>query len=192
MKRKDFLKISGCTVKQFDNMQARGHLPFRPKFGSVLEDQQREFAHADYSVMDAFRMRVFLDASGNRGLSAEVAKYIAANCDRHLRAASAKVQSAEDLWIFYAQERPSSADDTGQKIVGRTLSAGLLEDLPEFVAQMAMEEIQFLALINASRASHDLLLCAVAARVLGDGCNFARPVWECEAQGVAADTSQGR
>jgi len=166
MKRKAFLTIAGCTVKRFDNMQLRDQLPFRPQFGAFGEDAKAEYAQADYSVMDAFRMRVFLDAAENKGLSVEAAKYIAGNCERALRGASA-VGGDGDLWIFYAQGRAFQPEDGGDAITGRTLGAGTLDTLAEFVAaKVDRDETQFLALINASLASRHVLGSAVKAGLI--------------------------
>lgn len=182
MKRKAFLAIAGCTVKRFDNMQLRDQLPFRPQFGPGADAPQAEYAQADYSVMDAFRMRVFLDAAENKGLSVEAAKYIAGNCDRYLRPVSARATpdgAGEDLWIFYAQGRPYASADTGEQMTPRTLGAGTLASLPAFMAEKVdRHENQFLVLINASLASLYVLAAALKSGVIEGDADPIQHVWE--------------
>jgi len=178
MKRKEFLEIAGCTVKRFDNMRLRDQMPFTPKPGGVSDDPEGK--HADYSILDAFQLRIFLDAIENKGLPADTATYIAGNCIHHLRAASERVgQGGDELWVFYAHGRPFRFSDTGETMTPRRLGAGTLAELPAFVRdKLSPEETQFIALVNASVASLFVLVAALKADVIVEDADPVAHIWE--------------
>lgn len=149
MKRKDLLQIAGCSVKRFDNMQLRGHLPFDsnpgPENAFKVPDADRS-KQADYSLENAFQLRIFLDAVENKGLSVEVAQYIAQNCLHVLRRAKSGSDVGEEtIWLFYAQERGAP---------GKVMGAGPMSALEDFLQTKAdPDNAQFIVLMNASMAS---------------------------------------
>ncbi|SEC27604.1 hypothetical protein [Rhodobacter sp. 24-YEA-8] len=185
MKRKDLLKITGCDAKRFENYHWRDQLPFvaAPEAGIEKDpDYQIEHRRAEYSISDAFQLRVFMDASENNGLSIEAAKYIAGNCIRHLQNAEETVApDAGDMWIFYAQGYRQVFPDTGEGWTPRYLKAGCLQDLSTFIGQeVAGEEVQFVALINATSASARVLAAAFERKVIIPDAEPLKHIWQRE------------
>lgn len=177
MKRKEFLKLTGCNVKQLANLKMRKNLPFVPNTGGHLYDDEGK--QTDYSLLDAFQMRVFLDASENKSLPLETAQYIAGNCLHHLRFGGGNTVSAEDdLWIFYAQGYQTKFADNGETWTPRKLGAGRLQDLAAFVAnKLPREETQFLVSLNANLASDNVLAAAIEHGILVLDDKPLEPIW---------------
>lgn len=176
MKRRDLLAISGCSVKKFDNLRVREHVPFN--YASLNDPEGKQ---TDYSIVDAFQLRIFLDASENKGLPAEAATYIGGNCVRHLRNAHDPKMPDADLWIFYAQGRPYQFPDTGEFMTPRALGAGTLADLPAFVeTKITDADNQFLVLINATFASTLILVGALKAGLIEDNGGTFGHIWSRE------------
>lgn len=181
MKRAAFLACAGTDAPRFKLLKSREQLPFTPKLGPRLEDQEAELAHADYSLFNAFQMRVFFDASDNKGISIDAAQYIARNCARHLWDSSERNKSTGDMWIFYAQGRPYRFPDTGEYMTPRTLGAGTLDELASFIeTKISLAETQFITLINASMVSDHVLAAAFKAGVIVGGDEPIKHVWERE------------
>jgi hypothetical protein len=67
VKRKGLLLVTGCAEKRFDTLNNREQLPFSTGAGRW----------ADYSLDDAFRLRVMLTAVDQAGLNLENGLYLA-------------------------------------------------------------------------------------------------------------------
>lgn len=189
MKRAAFLHCVGIGAPRFKLLKQRDQLPFAPDSAYYFPDSDGK--HADYTLSDAFLLRVFLDATENKGLSIEAAKYIAGNCMWHLRTtADAMPAQTADLWIFYAQGHVQQLDDSGEFWTPRHLGAGRLEDLAQFVNEkLPAAETQFITLINATMASARVLAAAFERGVIIPDDEPVKHLWARDYQTV--DTEIG-
>lgn len=179
MKRKDLLAAAGCSNKRFDNLALREQLPFRPLPIPGLVDPQSDKGRklGDYSLRDAFQLRLMLDLVENQGLSLDVARYIASNSARHLIRASERYGDSPDIWLVFAQNRPDAAGN-GM----RTLKATTLADLPRLIeADLQPDEyrqgLAFIAMVNATTVSEAVAANALAAAIISADSFSFEPLW---------------
>lgn len=188
MKRKDLLKITGCDAKRFENYHWRNQLPFiaAPQPDSKGDpDYQVEMRRANYSLRDAFQLRVFMDVSEKDGLSIEAAKYIAGNCIHHLQMASEAARSRKsDMWIFYAQGHVTRFEGSGERWTPRALGAGRLEDLSAFVEKISAEGNRFITIFNATMASARVLGAAMVSNMIVPDDEPVKPLWDRDYQTI--------
>lgn len=177
MKRRAVLYVTDCEEKRFDMYLFRQQLPFTPAPlpSHVDEASERGKRRADYSLMDAFLLRLMMDIIDHGGLDVEAATYVAGNIRHRLIMASERLASDQDVWIGYLQNRPNAEMD----FVFRQLFAGSLEEVPEAIRERSEpNDPPRVVLINASAASRFVIDRADEFGVTVE--REPRPVWMIE------------
>lgn len=175
MKRKNLLTVAACMNKRFDNLALRDQLPFET---TPLTAKGRQ--HSDYTLPQAFQLRVMLDLLENQGLSLEVSQYVAGNCLRHLREATERY-GYEDIWLVFAQDRQTTSGDAAG-LVNRMLKATTLADLPRLIEEEIQPEdhryeVALIALVNATAISQFVTIQALANAVISADSFDFEPLW---------------
>ncbi len=91
MRRSDMLKITGWTSTAFNNVAARGHLPFTAR--------TREATWGDYSADDACRLAIMAALSEAGWSQQAAAKSVRAGFNR-LKAAAKQAEDSAATWLF--------------------------------------------------------------------------------------------
>lgn len=182
MKRKDLLAVSACTNKRFDNLALRKQLPFIPVPVPGLVDPQSERGRkmADYSLEDAFRLRLMLDLVENQGLNLDAAQYAARNAGTALRrdfyGANLDIDGP-DIWLVFAQYRPTASGLVPRMLKGATLADMSRLIMEEINPDEARQELAFIVMVNASAISETVTANALAEAVISADCFDFKPLW---------------
>jgi hypothetical protein len=177
MKRRALAYVTDCEDRRFDTYLNRGQLPFRPAplpLDVDIEDPTGPRARrwADYSVRDAFLLRLMLDFVDVGGVDVESGLYTARNARIE---AAAEAAGGADIYVAHLQERPVEVE--GDDIRGQQHFAGRLVDLPEWLAARTdPDSVQRITIVNASAASRFVLARAAEFDLFPE--HDTRPAWE--------------
>ena len=170
MKRKGLLAITGCGDKRFETFGTRDQLPFPATTGKWN----------DYTLEDAFRLRLMIETLDHAGGDIETALYLAGNGPRKLPMHPLNYPSSEgEMWVAAGKvTEPNNADDETHS---RFTVAGRLQDISPKVRDIVKRDFEgskvvALVCINVS---------AVADHVRQEALDFGLPegndytsVWE--------------
>jgi len=174
MKRRAILYATDCEEKRFDNYLFRKQLPFDPAPlpEHIDLNSDRGKRRAEYSVANAFELRLMLDLTDQGGIDVESAQYAAGNAVRKLRWVSGE-PTGDDLYIALVTEVPLPGEDFTRK----QLFACRLADLHLVLADNTEpDQVRRVTLVNASAASRFVLARAGEFGVFQE--HDARPAWD--------------
>jgi len=171
MKRRAVLYITDCEEKRFDNYHFHGRLPFIVNQPLFPDESERGKRRADYSVADAFSLRIMMDFTDGGGVDVDAALYAAGNACHKIKYRADDAPSG-DVYLVLVQERPIDSVEAP-----RQLFAATLEDIPAIIAEKtAPEETRRVVLVNASAASRFVVDRAREFGTVAE--NDSRPAWE--------------
>lgn len=172
MKRRAVLYITDCEEKRFDNYLFHARLPFIVKSLPLFPDEsERGKRRADYSLADAFALRVMLDFTDGGGVDVEAALYAARNAWGKLYGRADDAPPG-DVYLVLVQGRPTDANEAPRKLFAVTLA-----DIPAIIAaEAAPEETLRVVLVNASAASRFVMERAREFGTVAE--NDFRPAWD--------------
>ncbi|MDF3606212.1 hypothetical protein PE067_08750 [Paracoccus sp. DMF-8] len=175
MKRRAILYSADCEEKRFDGYYFRNQLPFVPELPlSGEKDDAHTRRRAEYSLQDAFLLRLMMEFVDHGGVAIDAAQYSAGNAFHHLALASERVGRDHDVWLVFIQNRPGELD-----FAPRALCAGCLDEIPALIRDKSdPSDPPRVVLVNASGASRFVLNRADEFGILREG--EARPVWLIE------------
>ncbi|WP_420345000.1 hypothetical protein [Paenirhodobacter sp.] len=175
MKRRAILYVADCEEKRFDGYYFRKQLPFVPDLPLDSEaDDARARRRAEYSLSDAFLLRLMMDFVDDGGVEIDAAKYSAGNAIRHLHRASERLNADQDIWLAFLQNRPGELD-----FAPRALCAGSLDEIPGLIREKSdPSDPPRVVLVNASAASRFVVNRADEFGITRNSEN--RPVWLIE------------
>lgn len=144
MKRKGFLMVTGCASARLDTLAARDQLPFVTEPGKW----------SDYSLNDAFRLRLMLDAAEIMDVST-ASKLARLADDRFYPLDVMGFTGDRDLWagvVFYTFD--DMPEDWDNRYVVGGLPEELFPDAERFIENLAPgARILGLTMVNASSAA---------------------------------------
>ncbi len=179
MKRQALLMVTGCDLKRFEGYHFRKQLPFTPAPSPIDGRTDPANRRADYSMQDALSLRLMLDLVEAGGISIDAAKYAAGNALRHLRRASQVAAPGADIWLVYAQDRETTVSSE-ETIIPRHVKACVLDKLPELIGELQHPELQFVTMVNASRASRYVYEQALAEGILAADMQPIDDIWQVD------------
>lgn len=175
MKRRAVLYVADCEEKRFDGYYFRKQLPFVPALPlDSEEDDARARRRAEYSLLDAFLLRLMMEFVDHGGVEIEAAKYAAGNAFHHLGNASERNGGGDDIWLAFFQSRPGELD-----FAPRALGAGNLDEIPALIrGKSDPSDPARVVLVNASAASRFVIDRAAEFGITREWEN--RPAWLIE------------
>lgn len=172
MKRRAILYVTETEEKRFDNYLFHGRLPFIPTSLPPMPDfTDRGKRRADYSVADAFALRVMMDFTDGGGVDVDAALHAAGNALRAIEGRTADVHVG-DVYLVLTQERPIDSVPAPRQLFAATLA-----EIPAIITdKTAPEETRRVVLVNASAASRFVIERAREFGTVAE--NDPRPAWE--------------
>ena len=144
MRRKGLCLITTCAEKRLDSMASRGQ--WNPTMG--------EGAHADYTLEDAFRLRVLIVAMDHAGADFETAQYLLNGITDLSMHPLNYPRSEGDMWIAAGVVRTGDADFPSMRVH----CGGRLQDIhAEALTRFSPEKgqvLEALVCVNVSEAAH--------------------------------------
>lgn len=156
MKRKMLLDLSMCSTKRFDNLSSRGQLPYIQKrlAGGISHDSEKGQKMAEYTLQEAFQLRVMLNLIDNQGLSIETARYIAGNCISKLLFAEDGYlcDPASQPWLICVLEKPVEGSQAGRMLHAVSMNKMALKIYDD----VKSEHLAFAVLVDAKAISDQI------------------------------------
>jgi hypothetical protein len=148
MKRKALLTITGCPTKAFETYSFRGFLPF------TIEDGN----WSDYTIENAFSLKVLMDAAANTDLSSASALAQGA-LDKLLPIDPFAYSGDEELWVALVRyEWPEAPEGWSFRHVTAGRWSDINESARKFVAQLgATARITGILSVSATKIANQLL-----------------------------------
>lgn len=148
MKRKALLAITGCTPKTFETLSFRGFLPF------AIED----YRWSDYTIDNAFQLKVLLDAA--QGTDLGTAGYLAAQALSNLHPIDPfSFTGDEEMWLGLARFEWDEAPEGWRKLC--VVAGRWCDIVPMAKARIADNDpsakLTSLLTLSATRIARDLL-----------------------------------
>lgn len=175
MKRRAILYITECDPKRFETLLFRKQLPFvpAPLPLHVEADAEQVKRRADYSVSNAFALRLVMDFADQGGLSLEAALYAGRNAVRKLDLVANGADPARDVYIVHVAEFALEGED-GDPM---QIFACHLDDLAAVLAEKTdPAQVRRITLVNASATSRFVLGRAAEFGLFPD--HDTRPAWQ--------------
>lgn len=171
MRRKGLLAVTGCNDSRFNSLSAREELPF------VSAGTWRE-----YSLENAFELRLMLNLVDGAGASLDMARYIVGNSVRDLQLRDFPhplnfPQSSGDLWVGAAIVSSNDSIEGGVRF-HRIHFGGLLPDAIPTAESAKLwdgETIVGVVMANASEAAREVRKIALEIG-LPEGGDHS-PIW---------------
>lgn len=156
MRRAGLLLVADCSPQRFDTLRRRNHLTFSSEPALNLASGWGEF-----TLRDAFELRLILDLMEASGVGGEEARYITGNAFTQARRdgrfsrhplngpESFPPYNGEDIWVFGGIFHAPDVDFTA-----RFCDAGALSELPMIVSRIeGGDPIARMVAANATRAA---------------------------------------
>ncbi|SDX21403.1 hypothetical protein [Roseicitreum antarcticum] len=171
MKRRAIIYLADCEEKRFDNYLYNDRLPFFVTSLSELHDPESEKGkkRADYSVCNAFELRMMLEFTSDGGIDVESARHAAENAAFKLAYA---FQDQPDTDVFVALVQFRKFED----LTPRAIFVGTFADIAAQIAEKTdAPEVQRVVMVNASEVSRFVLPRAVEFDLINE--YDPRPAW---------------
>jgi len=177
MKRRAILFVTDCEEKRFDTLLFRRQLPFVPAplpmdldLTDPLGDRAKR--RADYSIADAFLLRLMLDFMDQGGVDVESARYAANNALGRIGAV-ADVPGQGDIYVAHVAEKRIPGEDFNPM----QLFACRLADLERILSERTdPDQVRRITLVSASAASRFVLARAAEFDLFPE--HDTRPAWD--------------
>ncbi|MEM6677324.1 MAG: hypothetical protein AAF675_05580 [Pseudomonadota bacterium] len=178
MRRAGLLHITDCPLERFNSLRRRGQLPFfDDSKGEERSDQLSKWQ--DFSLEDAFNLRLLMDLMDAEGVAHSEADYVVGNALRNLSMHPLNYPSSHgEMWV--AGGVLTDPGGSSEKGFWRFHIAGRFGDLPGLAeGQMAGfpdSQLVRLTSVNASRAA-DFVRDKARELGLPEGDDYSQ-VWE--------------